>query len=52
MSKWHQEDALLDVLLANLDPAKRRKMLCEVAWYMRRIQQQNMIAQRGPDDTA
>jgi phage virion morphogenesis protein len=52
MSELHQVDAWLEALLANLEPAERRKMLREVARDVRRIQQQNMTEQRAPDGTA
>ncbi|ORM87680.1 phage virion morphogenesis protein [Mixta gaviniae] len=41
----------LAVLLANLEPAARTRMLREVAQDVRRIQQQNITAQRAPDGT-
>jgi len=52
MDDLHQVDAWLAALLANLEPAARTKMLREVARDVRRIQQQNMTAQRAPDGTA
>ncbi|WP_336282612.1 phage virion morphogenesis protein [Cronobacter dublinensis] len=45
-------DAWLAALLANLEPAARTRMLREVARDVRRIQQQNITAQRAPDGTA
>ncbi len=51
MSELHQVDAWLAALLAKLEPAERKKMLREVARDVRRIQQQNMTAQRAPDGT-
>jgi len=45
----HEVDAWLDALLAKLEPAERKKMLREVARDVRRIQQDNMTAQRAPD---
>lgn len=52
MNDLHQVDAWLAALLANLEPAARTKMLREVARDVRRIQQQNITAQRAPDGTA
>nr|WP_226376302.1 phage virion morphogenesis protein [Pantoea stewartii] len=48
----HEVDAWLDALLAKLEPAKRKKMLREVARDVWRIQQANMTAQRAPDGSA
>ncbi|RRZ88535.1 phage virion morphogenesis protein [Erwinia sp. 198] len=52
MDDLHQVDAWLAALLADLEPAARTKMLREVVRDVRRIQQQNMTAQRAPDGTA
>jgi len=49
LDNLHEVDAWLDVLLAKLEPAERKKMLREVARDVRRIQQANMTAQRAPD---
>lgn len=51
MDDLHKVDAWLAALLANLEPAARTKMLREVARDVRRIQQQNMTAQRASDGT-
>lgn len=52
MAELHEVDAWLNALLAQLEPATRKKMLREVARDVRRIQQANITAQRGPDGTA
>ncbi|MDY0999074.1 phage virion morphogenesis protein [Pantoea agglomerans] len=52
MAELHEVDAWLDALLAQLEPAARKKMLREVAREVRRIQQANITAQRSPDGTA
>ncbi|MDJ0037352.1 phage virion morphogenesis protein [Pantoea allii] len=52
MDNLHEVDAWLDVMLAKLEPAARKKMLREVARDVRRIQQANMTAQRSPDGSA
>ncbi|WP_205960245.1 phage virion morphogenesis protein [Pantoea stewartii] len=52
MDNLHEVDAWLDALLAKLEPAKRKKMLREVARDVWRIQQANMTAQRAPDGSA
>ncbi len=52
MADLHEVDAWLDALLAQLEPVARAKMLREVARDVRRIQQENITAQRSPDGTA
>ena len=52
MDELQKVDAWLAALLANLEPAARTRMLREVARDVRRIQQQNITAQRAPDGTA
>ena len=52
MAELHEVDAWLAALLAQLEPAARKKMLREVARDVRRIQQENITAQRSPDGTA
>ena len=52
MAELHEVEAWLDALLSQLEPAERKKMLREVARDVRRIQQQNITAQRSPDGTA
>lgn len=52
MDERQKIDDWLAALLANLEPAARTRMLREVAQDVRRIQQQNITAQRAPDGTA
>lgn len=52
MGDLHAVEDWLAALLANLEPAERRRMLREVAQGIRRIQQANITAQRAPDGTA
>lgn len=52
MAELHEVEAWLDELLSQLEPAERKKMLREVARDLRRIQQQNISAQRSPDGSA
>ncbi|MDU6416489.1 phage virion morphogenesis protein [Mixta calida] len=52
MDELQKIDDWLAALLANLEPAARTRMLREVARDVRRIQQQNITAQRAPDGTA
>jgi len=44
MAELHEVDAWLEALLAQLEPAARKKMLREVAHDLRRIQQANVTA--------
>lgn len=52
VAELHEVEEWLSALLSQLEPAARKKMLREVARDVRRIQQQNMTAQRAPDGTA
>lgn len=52
MAELHEVEAWLSALLAQLEPAARKKMLREVARDVRRIQQTNITAQRSPDGAA
>lgn len=52
MAELHEVESWLNALLAQLEPATRKKMLREVARDVRRIQQANITAQRAPDGTA
>lgn len=52
MDELQKIDDWLAALLANMEPAARTRMLREVARDVRRIQQQNITAQRAPDGTA
>lgn len=44
-------DAWLNALLANLEPAARKRMMRELAQQLRRNQQNNIRLQRNPDGT-
>jgi phage virion morphogenesis protein len=44
-------DAWLAALLANLEPAARKRMMQELAHQLRRNQQKNIRLQRSPDGT-
>jgi phage virion morphogenesis protein len=44
-------DAWLAALLANLEPAARKRMMQELAQQLRRTQQNNIRLQRNPDGT-
>jgi len=44
-------DAWLTALLANLEPAARKRMMRELAQQLRRNQQNNIRLQRNPDGT-
>jgi len=52
VAELYEVEAWLDALLSQLEPAERKKMLRKVASDVRRIQQQNITAQRSPDGTA
>lgn len=52
MDNLQQVDAWLAALLNKLEPAQRSLMLREVARDVRKIQQDNITAQRAPDGTA
>ncbi len=45
----HKVDEWLAVLLANMEPAARQRMMRELAQELRRNQQQNIRLQRNPD---
>lgn len=52
MAELQSVDAWLAALLANLEPAARKRMMREVAQQLRRVQQKNMQLQRNPDGSA
>ncbi|MGR5944636.1 phage virion morphogenesis protein [Enterobacter sp. C4G1] len=49
MDNLHKVDEWLAALLANLEPAARKRMMRELAQELRRNQQQNIRLQRNPD---
>ena len=49
MDNLQKVDAWLAALLANLEPAARKRMMRELAQQLRRTQQQNIRLQRNPD---
>ncbi|MEJ5072412.1 phage virion morphogenesis protein [Enterobacter ludwigii] len=51
MDNLQQVDAWLAALLANLEPAARKRMMRELAQQLRRNQQNNIRLQRNPDGT-
>ncbi|EMW94414.1 phage virion morphogenesis protein [Escherichia coli ThroopD] len=51
MENLHKVDEWLTALLANLEPAARQHMMCELAQQLRRNQQNNIRLQRNPDGT-
>lgn len=51
MDKLQKVDAWLAALLANLEPAARKRMMRELAQQLRRNQQSNIRLQRNPDGT-
>lgn len=51
MDNLHKVDEWLTALLANLEPASRKRMMRELAQQMRRNQQNNIRLQRNPDGT-
>ncbi|MFP2467845.1 phage virion morphogenesis protein [Pseudescherichia vulneris] len=51
MDNLQKVDAWLAVLLANLEPAARKRMMRELAQQLRRTQQNNIRLQRNPDGT-
>ncbi|MCS2166547.1 phage virion morphogenesis protein [Scandinavium manionii] len=51
MDNLHKVDAWLAALLANLEPAARKRMMRELAQQLRRSQQNNIRLQRNPDGT-
>lgn len=52
MDNLHKVDDWLAALLANLEPAARKRMMRELAQELRRSQQNNIRLQRNPDGTA
>ncbi len=52
MADLQEVDAWLDALLAELEPAARKRMMRELAQQLRRSQQKNIRMQRNPDGTA
>lgn len=52
MDNLHKVDDWLAALLANLEPAARKRMMHELAQELRRNQQNNIRLQRNPDGTA
>lgn len=51
MDNLQKVDAWLAALLANLEPAARKRMMLELAQQLRRNQQNNIRLQRNPDGT-
>ncbi|MDK7098590.1 phage virion morphogenesis protein [Klebsiella aerogenes] len=51
MDELQEVDTWLTALLANLEPAARKRMMRELAQQLRRIQQNNIRLQRNPDGT-
>ncbi|AZW03540.1 MULTISPECIES: phage virion morphogenesis protein [Escherichia] len=51
MDELQKMDAWLTALLANLEPAARKRMMRELAQQLRRNQQNNIRLQRSPDGT-
>lgn len=49
MDNLQKVDAWLAALLANLEPAARKRMMRELAQQLRRTQQNNIRLQRNPD---
>ena len=52
MAELQEVDAWLDALLAELEPAARKRMMRYLAQQLRRSQQKNIRMQRNPDGTA
>ncbi|QGH30805.1 phage virion morphogenesis protein [Kluyvera intermedia] len=52
MNELQKVDAWLTALLANLEPAERRRMMRELAQQLRRTQQNNIRLQRNPDGSS
>ncbi|WNJ80513.1 phage virion morphogenesis protein [Cedecea neteri] len=52
MDDLQKVDAWLEALLANLEPAARKKMMRDLAQQLRRTQQNNIRLQRNPDGSA
>lgn len=51
MDELQKVDAWLTALLANLEPAARKRMMRDLAQQLRRNQQNNIRLQRNPDGT-
>lgn len=51
MDELQKVDAWLTALLANLEPAARKRMMRELSQQLRRNQQNNIRLQRNPDGT-
>lgn len=51
MDELQKVDAWLTALLANLEPAARKRMMRELVQQLRRNQQNNIRLQRNPDGT-
>ena len=51
MDELQKVDARLAALLANMEPAARKRMMQELAQQLRRNQQNNIRLQRNPDGT-
>ncbi|QLY61711.1 phage virion morphogenesis protein [Citrobacter freundii] len=51
MDELQKVEAWLTALLANLEPAVRKRMMRELAQQLRRTQQNNIRLQRNPDGT-
>jgi phage virion morphogenesis protein len=52
VAELQEVDAWLDALLAELEPAARKRMMRDLAQQLRRSQQKNIRMQRNPDGTA
>lgn len=52
MDELQRVDDWLEALLANIEPATRKKMMRDLAQQLRRTQQKNIRLQRNPDGSA
>lgn len=52
MAEFKEIEGWLDALIAQLEPAQRRKLLRDVATKIRQQQQQNIRMQKNPDGSA
>lgn len=52
MAEFKEIEGWLDALIAQLEPAQRRKLLRDVATKIRQQQQQNIRLQKNPDGSA
>ncbi|EMO4271863.1 virion morphogenesis protein [Klebsiella variicola] len=52
MDDLQKVDAWLEALLANIEPAARKKMMRDLAQQLRRTQRNNIRLQRNPDGSA